>query len=96
MSLIITYKTMFSGLRDNIGLKGFGRSLGTGVDMDFNGYKDILVGAYLSNQVTLLRTRPVININSTLEVKSVFLSEYFFKYEKYLRSLISLFSIITW
>ena len=38
-------------------LKSFGFSLAGNVDMDNNGYPDLMVGAYESNKALLLRTR---------------------------------------
>ncbi|XP_071959134.1 integrin alpha-6-like isoform X2 [Antedon mediterranea] len=39
----------------------FGYSLSAGMDMDNNGSPDVLIGAFESNSVILLRTRPIIN-----------------------------------
>lgn len=63
----IPASTIHSGLTDNIGLKGFGRSLAGGLDLDNNGFNDVLVGAFMSNQVVLLRSRPVIRTASSME-----------------------------
>lgn len=39
-----------------------------GLDMDSNQYNDLLVGAYLSDRAVHLRSRPVVNVNATLEI----------------------------
>ena len=43
-------------------LKTFGYSLSGGIDMDLNGYPDLLVGAYEEDAVILLRARRIIDI----------------------------------
>lgn len=45
-------------------LKTFGFSLSGSTDADENGYNDLLVGAFASDTVVLLRARPVINIKA--------------------------------
>lgn len=45
-------------------LETFGFSLSGGSDLDSNGYNDLVVGAFASDTVTVLRARPVININT--------------------------------
>lgn len=43
-------------------LKTFGYSLSGGLDMDNNGYPDLLVGAYESERALLFLTRPIVDI----------------------------------
>ncbi|KAH9513204.1 hypothetical protein Btru_034367, partial [Bulinus truncatus] len=50
-------------------LSSFGYSLSGGFDLDANGYSDLLVGAYESDTVALLRSRPIIKIKPTFSVK---------------------------
>ncbi|XP_033229880.1 integrin alpha-PS1 isoform X2 [Belonocnema kinseyi] len=45
-------------------LRTFGYSLSGGIDMDQNGYPDLLVGAYEDAAVVLLRSRNIINITT--------------------------------
>lgn len=52
-------------VRDD-GLLTFGWSLSGGLDMDENNYNDLLVGAYSSDRVVMLRARPVVNVTATL------------------------------
>ena len=47
-------------------LRTFGHSLSAGVDMDLNGYPDMVVGAFGTDKLLMLRTRPVINVISTM------------------------------
>ncbi|KAM6904768.1 integrin alpha-3-like [Xenentodon cancila] len=47
--------------------RSFGYSLSSGLDVDGNGYPDLLVGS-LDDTVVLLRSRPVIHLNKTLRV----------------------------
>ncbi|GAB6030530.1 hypothetical protein CHUAL_007394 [Chamberlinius hualienensis] len=48
-------------------IQTFGYSLSGGMDIDHNGYPDLLVGAYESDRVVLIRSRPVINIETKIE-----------------------------
>ncbi|XP_071446046.1 integrin alpha-PS1 isoform X1 [Hetaerina americana] len=50
-------------LPDKRGPVTFGHSLSGGVDLDENGYPDLLVGAYEDDKVVLIRSRPIIGIN---------------------------------
>nr|XP_060639313.1 integrin alpha-9 [Anolis sagrei ordinatus] len=47
-------------------LQMFGQSISGGVDMDGNGYPDVTIGAFMSNNVILLRSRPVITMDITI------------------------------
>lgn len=49
-------------------MKTLGYSLSGGMDMDNNGYPDLLVGAYESEKVFLFKTRPIIDIR--IKIKS--------------------------
>lgn len=44
------------------GIRTLGYSLSGGMDLDNNGYPDLLTGAYESDIVILFRTRPIIDI----------------------------------
>ncbi|CAG5046011.1 unnamed protein product [Parnassius apollo] len=48
-------------------MKTFGYSLSGGIDLDANGYPDLLVGAYENSSVALLRTRPIIDIKTSIK-----------------------------
>ncbi|KAK9501601.1 hypothetical protein O3M35_012297 [Rhynocoris fuscipes] len=47
-------------------LETFGYSLSGGLDMDNNGYPDLMIGAFESSAVVLLRTRPIIELTTTV------------------------------
>ncbi|XP_035689164.1 integrin alpha-6-like isoform X2 [Branchiostoma floridae] len=48
-------------------IQTFGYSLSGGRDMDDNGYSDLLVGAYQTANIVLLRARPVVTVEATFE-----------------------------
>jgi integrin alpha 7 len=45
-------------------IRTFGYSLGGGIDMDMNNFTDIVVGAYESDAIIVVRSRPVIDIET--------------------------------
>lgn len=45
-------------------LKTFGYSLSGGIDMDHNGYPDLLIGAYENDAIVLLRSKKIIDIST--------------------------------
>ena len=47
-------------------LQTFGYSLSGGIDMDQNGYSDLLVGAYENDAVALLRSKKIIDITTSI------------------------------
>ncbi|XP_071477692.1 integrin alpha-8-like [Diadema antillarum] len=47
-------------------LQTFGFSMSAGMDMDNNQYPDLLIGAYKSNSVVLVRSRPVVHVTAAL------------------------------
>ncbi|XP_044728247.1 integrin alpha-PS1 isoform X2 [Chrysoperla carnea] len=48
-------------------IKTLGYSLSGGIDMDNNGYPDLLVGAYEKDAVVLFRARPIIDIQTKIK-----------------------------
>ena len=48
-------------------LKSFGYSLSGGMDLDENGYPDLLIGAYESDAVVLVRSQPIIYLYAKVE-----------------------------
>lgn len=49
------------------GIRTLGYSLSGGMDMDLNGYPDLLVGAYEMERAILFKTRPIIDIYIRVE-----------------------------
>jgi len=62
-SQILIGKNLF--LSNNVNVTGFGYSLSGGLDMDLNGYPDLVVGS-LSDAAFLYRSRPIVNINGKI------------------------------
>lgn len=58
----ITPSLMQQFFEDVAPVKSFGYSLDGGLDFDQNDYPDIMVGAFASNKLIALLTRPVVNI----------------------------------
>ena len=52
-------------------LEAFGSSLSGGLDMDGNEYPDLLVGSYRSDAVLLFRARPIIDITTFVDERSL-------------------------
>ncbi|XP_053570418.1 integrin alpha-9 [Bombina bombina] len=66
--IVPQYSMRISGRSINPTLRMFGQSISGGVDMDKNGYLDLTIGAFMSNSVVLLRTRPVITVDVTIHL----------------------------
>ncbi|XP_064025760.1 integrin alpha-9 [Pogoniulus pusillus] len=64
--IVPQYSMKLSGRTINPMLRMFGQSISGGVDMDGNGYPDVTVGAFLSDNVVLLRSRPVITVDISI------------------------------
>jgi hypothetical protein len=47
--------------------KTFGYSLSGGLDLDRNGYPDLLVGCYSDDKVIMIRARPIVDIETRVE-----------------------------
>ena len=48
-------------------IRTLGYSLSGGIDMDLNGYPDLLVGAFESDSVFLYKSRPIIDIMTKID-----------------------------
>uniref|UniRef100_A0A8C4NJA4 Integrin, alpha 8 n=1 Tax=Eptatretus burgeri TaxID=7764 RepID=A0A8C4NJA4_EPTBU len=54
--------------------QGFGFALRGGTDLDSNGYPDLLVGAFGVDKAVLYRARPVVSVNSQLNISPLALN----------------------
>ncbi|XP_074622012.1 integrin alpha-6-like isoform X1 [Acropora palmata] len=66
--LVKTPMQVIKGSSVSPGIRTFGYSLSGRLDMDENGYPDILVGAYQSDTVALIRSKPVLSVSSSIAV----------------------------
>lgn len=60
------FQVIFASDFNDPGLKTFGWSLSGGMDMDRNGYSDLLVGAFQSDRAVYLQARPIVTLNSKM------------------------------
>lgn len=65
-----------SKLDETLKMNGFGYSLSGGLDMDMNGYPDLAIGS-LSDTVVMYRSRPIVNVQASVDasVNSVSIEE---------------------
>ncbi|KAM4705948.1 integrin alpha-9 [Rhinophrynus dorsalis] len=68
--IVPKYSMRLSGRSISPHLMMFGQSISGGVDMDKNGYFDLTIGAFMSDTVVLLRTRPVITMDVSIVLPS--------------------------
>ncbi|XP_032879721.1 integrin alpha-4 [Amblyraja radiata] len=61
-----TFSQKILGQQISNNLRAFGQSISGGIDADGNGYSDIAVGAFMSDTVVLLRSRPIVIVESFL------------------------------
>uniref|UniRef100_A0A8C6WD99 Integrin alpha 4 n=1 Tax=Nannospalax galili TaxID=1026970 RepID=A0A8C6WD99_NANGA len=61
-----TFSQRIEGLQISKSLRMFGQSISGQIDADNNGYIDVAVGAFRSDSVVLLRTRPVVIVEASL------------------------------
>ncbi|XP_066546619.1 integrin alpha-9 [Amia ocellicauda] len=64
--IVNKYSMRLSGQSINPGLRMFGQSISGTVDMDGNAYPDVTIGAFMSDNVVLLRSRPVITVDISI------------------------------
>ncbi|XP_006921312.1 integrin alpha-4 [Pteropus alecto] len=60
------FSQRIEGLQISKSLSMFGQSISGQIDADNNGYVDVAVGAFRSDSVVLLRTRPVVVVEASL------------------------------
>ncbi|XP_004601434.1 integrin alpha-4 [Sorex araneus] len=61
-----TFSQRIEGIQIRESLSMFGQSISGQIDADHNGYVDIAVGAFRSNSAVILRTRPVVIVEASL------------------------------
>ncbi|XP_029790166.1 integrin alpha-4 isoform X2 [Suricata suricatta] len=61
-----TFSQRIEGLQISQSLSMFGQSISGQIDADNNGYVDVAVGAFRSDSAVLLRTRPVVIVEASL------------------------------
>ncbi|XP_036900240.1 integrin alpha-4 [Sturnira hondurensis] len=64
--ILPTFSQRIEGLEISRSLSMFGQSISGQIDADNNGYADVAVGAFRSDSVVLLRTRPVLIVEASL------------------------------
>ncbi|XP_032239764.2 integrin alpha-9 isoform X2 [Nematostella vectensis] len=64
------YKQKILGSSVHSSLRNFGQSISGGLDVDDNGYPDLAIGAYGSNNAVLLKSRRIIDVESTITLSS--------------------------
>ncbi|CAG2251068.1 unnamed protein product [Mytilus edulis] len=64
----LTFTQKIKAVDISSNLQSFGWYISTAYDIDNNNYQDFLVGSYMSNTVTVLRGRPIIKLNNTIEI----------------------------
>ncbi|XP_004674531.2 PREDICTED: integrin alpha-4 [Condylura cristata] len=62
------FSQRIEGLQISKSLSMFGQSISGQIDADNNGYVDVAVGAFRSNSAVLLRTRPVVIVDASLNL----------------------------
>ncbi|MBN3318326.1 ITA9 protein, partial [Atractosteus spatula] len=64
--IVTKYSMRLSGQSINPTLRMFGQSISGNVDMDGNEYPDVTIGAFMSDNVVLLRSRPVVTVDISI------------------------------
>ncbi|RMX38988.1 hypothetical protein pdam_00008175, partial [Pocillopora damicornis] len=66
--LVETPMQVIKGSSVSAGIQSFGYSVSGILDLDTNGYPDVVIGAYQSDTAVLLRAKPVISMSSTITI----------------------------
>ncbi|KAF5900363.1 integrin alpha-9, partial [Clarias magur] len=64
--IVSKYSMRLSGRSINPTIQMFGQSISGNVDMDGNEYPDVTIGAFMADTVVLLRSKPVITVDTTI------------------------------